>query len=96
MNRILVVSLLLPGSVVWDVAADEKSKDAKPAIVLPKDAKTVVLSYDPGAGGFVRKGEVPHLMIQADGRVTVTSVFDGTKKEGSLTAELSDKVAKGK
>jgi hypothetical protein len=72
-------------------AQDKKADDAKPAIVLPKDSSTVVLSYDPGAGGFIRKGEAPYLKIQADGRVTVTSLLDGSKKESKLTAkELDD------
>lgn len=61
--------------------------DKKPAIVLPKDGKTVVLSYDPGAGGFIRKGEAPHLKIQADGKVVVTNLHDGTQKESKLTAK---------
>jgi hypothetical protein len=58
---------------------------------LPKDPKAVVLSFDPGAGGFIRKGEAPYLKIQADGQVTVTSLFDGSKMEGKLTPkELQD------
>jgi hypothetical protein len=72
------------------VRADDKKEEPKP-IALPKDSKTVVLSYDPGAGGIVRKGEAPYLKIQADGQVTVTSVFNGTKTEAKLTAkELDD------
>jgi hypothetical protein len=68
-----------------------RADDAKPAIVLPKDAKVIVISYDPGAGGFIRKGEAPYLKIQADGQVTVTSVHNGMKKEGKLTVkELED------
>lgn len=72
------------------IAAQEKKDDAKP-IVLPKDPKAIVLTYDPGAGGFIRKGEAPYLRIQADGQVTVTNLHDGTKKESKLTAkELED------
>jgi hypothetical protein len=73
-------------------AEDKKPDDKKPAIVLPKDPKAVVLTYDPGAGGFVRKGEAPYLKIQADGQVTVVSVFDGSKKEGKLTEKELDEV----
>src|SRR4051812_25363171 len=62
-------------------AKDTKGGDAKAAITLPKDPGAVVLRYDPGAGGFIRKGPPPYLKIQADGRVTVTSLFDGSKKE---------------
>jgi hypothetical protein len=78
------------GSVVR--AEDKKADDKKPAIVLPKDPRTVVLTYDPGAGGFVRKGAMPQLKIQADGQVTVVSPFDGTKKEGKLTAKELDEL----
>jgi hypothetical protein len=53
-----------------------------------------VLTYDPGAGGFKRKGEAPYLKIQADGSVTVVSVFDGSKKEGKLTAKELDELLK--
>jgi glucose/arabinose dehydrogenase len=57
----------------------------------PKDPKAVVLTYDPGAGGFIRKGQPPYLRIQADGQVTVTDLHDGSIKEGKLTAkELED------
>ena len=66
-------------------AGDPKAEVSKPGIVLPKDPKAVVLSYDPGAGGFIRKGPPPNLQIQADGRVTVTNLFDGSKKESKLT-----------
>src|SRR5207253_7295626 len=52
-----------------DKKPDDKKDDKKPAIVLPKDPKAVVLTYDPGAGGFIRKGEAPYLKIQADGQV---------------------------
>jgi len=77
-----------------DKRADEKKDDKKPAIVLPKDPKTVVLTYDPGAGGIVRKGEAPHLKIQADGSVTVVNVIDGTKKEGKITAKELEELLK--
>jgi hypothetical protein len=84
--RSVALLIILTGSGL----AEEK----KPAIVLPKDGKTVVLSYDPGAGGFIRKGEAPYLKIQADGTVIVTNVFDGTKKEAKLTPkELEDLLA---
>jgi hypothetical protein len=73
-------------------AGDKKSDDKKPAIVLPKDPKAVVITYDPGAGGFIRKGEAPYLKIQADGQVTVTNLHDGTKKEGKLTAKELDEL----
>jgi hypothetical protein len=59
----------------------------KAVIVLPKDPKAVVLSYDPGAGGFIRKGAPPYLKIQADGKVTVTNLVDGSEKESKLTAK---------
>jgi hypothetical protein len=64
-----------------------KASAAKAAIVLPKDPKAVVLSYDPGAGGFVRKGASPYLRIQANGQVTVTNLLNGTKKESKLTVK---------
>jgi hypothetical protein len=68
-----------------------RGDDANPAIVLPKDSKEVVISYDPGAGGFVRKGEAPYLKIQADGQLVVTNLHDGSKKEAKLTVkELED------
>lgn len=67
--------------------ADPNAGGAKPEIVLPKDPKAMVLSYDPGAGGFIRKGTAPYLKIQADGQVTVTSLIDGSKKESKLTAK---------
>jgi hypothetical protein len=68
--------------------ADEKKKDdAKLAIELPMDPKAVVLSYDPGAGGFIRKGAAPYLKIQADGQVIVTNLFDGSTKDRKLTAK---------
>src|SRR5712691_4914013 len=61
------------------------------APVAPKeDPKAVVLSYDPGAGGFIRKGPPPYLRIQADGQVTVTNLLDGSKKESKLTAKQLD------
>jgi hypothetical protein len=73
-------------------AEDKKPDDKKPAIVLPRDPKAVVITYDPGAGGFVRKGEAPYLRIRADGQVTVTDLLDGTKKEGKLTAKELDEL----
>lgn len=86
-HRCLLVAIL----VVW-FAGPTWADDKKPAIVLPKDPQAVVLTYDPGAGGFVRKGEAPYLKIQADGKVTVTNLFDGTKKEGKLTAKELDEL----
>lgn len=73
-------------------AGDKKPDDKKPAVVLPKDPKAVVLTYDPGAGGFVRKGDAPYLRVQADGQVTVVSVFDGSKTEGKLTPKELDEL----
>ena len=75
-----------------DKAGEKKADGSKEAIVLPKDPKTVVLSYDPGAGGFVRKGPPPYLQIQADGKVTLTNLFDGSKKESKLTAKELDEL----
>jgi hypothetical protein len=66
-------------------ASDDTKTDEKSAIVLPKDPKAVVISYDPGAGGFVRKGPAPYLRIHADGAVVVTNLFNGAKKESNLT-----------
>jgi hypothetical protein len=66
-------------------ASSGAAGDPKPGIVLPKDPTAVVVTFDPGAGGFVRKGPPPYLRIQADGRVHVTSPFDGSKKESKLT-----------
>ena len=78
--------------VSLETSAQDKKAD-EPKIVLPKDAKAVVISYDPGAGGFVRKGEAPYLKIQADGSVTVTDLHNGAKKETMLTVkELDDLV----
>jgi hypothetical protein len=89
---LMIVLALLAGGIGW-LAADPRADDARPEIVLPKDPKAVVLSYDPGAGGFVRKGAPPYLSIQADGQVTVVNLFDGSKKEAKLTAkELDDLV----
>jgi|GEM_PF-5499192 len=87
-RRCALVAILAIG---W-LAAPTWAEDKKPAIILPKDPKAVVLTYDPGAGGFVRKGEAPYLKIQADGKVTVTNLFDGTKKEGKLTAKELDEL----
>jgi len=83
---------LLTAFVALGLADDKKPDDKKPAIVLPRDPKAVVLTFDPGAGGFVRKGEAPQLKIQADGQVTVVSPHDGTKKEGKLTAQELDEL----
>ncbi len=84
----LIAAVLAAGAASW--AQDKKADEPKP-IVLPKDPKAVVLSYDPGAGGFIRKGEAPYLKIQGDGSVTVTNLHDGAKKEAKLTAkELDD------
>jgi hypothetical protein len=87
---LVVFSLVLLAGVAVCGAAEKKADDPKAPIGLPKDPKAVVLSYDPGAGGFVRKGEPPYLKIQADGQVTVTNLHDGSKKEGKLTAKELD------
>ena len=73
-------------------AQDKKADD--PKVVLPKDAKAVVISYDPGAGGFIRKGEAPYLKIQADGSVTVTNLHNGEKKEAKLAAKELDELVR--
>jgi len=93
-NPRCVVVVLLSASLIaaWGelasrASAQEKKPDAAAKIVLPKDPKAVVLSYDPGAGGFIRKGAPPYLKILADGQVTVTSVFDGSQKEAKLTSK---------
>lgn len=98
--RIKMPSLFRPAALsallalVLGVArADEPRKD-EVKIVLPKDSSAVVISYDPGAGGFVRKGEAPFLKIQADGRVTVTNLHDGSKKESKLTVKELDDLLK--
>jgi hypothetical protein len=71
--------------------APAPKEEPKSEIVLPKDPKATVITYDPGAGGFIRKGEAPYLRIQADGTVTVTNLHDGARKEAKLTAkELDD------
>ncbi len=80
--------LLLPMLALALIAAPASADDTK--IVLPKDAKTVVISYDPGAGGFIRKGEAPYLKILADGSVTVTDLHKGTKTEAKLAAKDLD------
>jgi hypothetical protein len=86
-----VVAAMSTHNLLIAAPVPKDGKDEAPAIALPKDPKAIVLSFDPGAGGFVRKGEAPYLKIQADGQVTVTSLFDGTKKETKLTAkELDD------
>lgn len=82
LSAIVLVTILIALPNVR--AADD---DPKPAITLPKDPKAVVLSFDPGAGGFVRKGPAPYLKVQADGQVTVTNLFDGSVKESKLTAK---------
>jgi hypothetical protein len=82
----------LVAATVHAAGGDKKGDDPKTPIALPKDPKTVVLSYDPGAGGFVRKGEPPYLKIQADGTVTVTNLHDGSKKEAKLTAKELDEL----
>lgn len=77
-----------------DKPGAKKEKDeASAQIALPKDPKAVVLSYDPGAGGFIRKGPPPYLEILANGQVTVTNLHTGMKKESKLTdKELKDLV----
>jgi hypothetical protein len=85
---------LLAGIAGWlcslsfaaDPAGGDKAGDPKPKIVLPKDPMALVVTYDPGAGGFIRKGPAPYLKIQADGQVLVTNLHDGSKKEAKLTA----------
>src|SRR5262249_22049962 len=52
----------------------------------------VVLSYDPGAGGFIRKGPPPYLQILANGVVIVTNLHDGARKESKLTAKQLDEL----
>jgi hypothetical protein len=88
----LLAALAFFGLPAASRSDDKKPDDKKPAIVLPKDPKAVVLTYDPGAGGFVRKGEAPYLKVQANGQVTVVNLFDGTKKEGTLTAKELDEL----
>jgi hypothetical protein len=78
--RFVVLSALLA-----PLACAAGAGDPKAEVVLPKDPAAVVLTYDPGAGGFVRKGPPPYLKIQADGAVTVTSLVDGSKKEAKLS-----------
>ncbi|MBI3821427.1 MAG: hypothetical protein HY289_01980 [Planctomycetes bacterium] len=88
--RLFVLSPLVAAVIVLaSSAGDQKADEPKP-IEFPKDAKAVVLSYDPGAGGFIRKGEPPYLKIQADGSVTVTNLHDGAKKEAKLTPKQLD------
>jgi hypothetical protein len=92
--RLPIAVLIAPiflGLLVHAAPAPKDSKGEAKSIALPKDPKAVVLSYDPGAGGFIRKGEAPYLKIQADGQITVTSMIDGSKKETKVTAkELDD------
>ena len=86
---------LLAGSVAWlsSVVAEQPAGDKKLVIVLPKDPSAVVITFDPGAGGFKRKAPPPYLKIQADGQVTVVSPYDGSKKESKITTkELEDLV----
>jgi hypothetical protein len=88
-GSIVLLAVLVGWACVPSLADDKKAKDAKTdeaKIVLPKDPKAIVLSYDPGAGGFIRKGEAPHLKIQADGQVFVVNPHDGVKKEAKLPA----------
>ncbi len=88
---IILAGLLVAGGLAPGSRGADRNADAKKEVVLPKDAKVVVVSYDPGAGGFVRKGPPPFLQIRADGRVLVTNLHDGTRKEGKLTArQLQD------
>src|SRR5437879_4876114 len=87
LRTVALVSLLaLLAAVLGRSPGDSRAAGSKPAITLPQDSQAVVLSYDPGAGGFLRKGPPPYLKIQADGQVTVCSPFDGSKKESKLTA----------
>jgi hypothetical protein len=84
----IVVFVALPALLAGGASggnAPAWAGDPKPAITLPDDPKAVVLSYDPGNGGFVRKGPPPYLAIRADGRVLVTSPFDGSRKDSKLT-----------
>jgi hypothetical protein len=86
----LIGSIGCLGSPCWagdPAKRGPKTGDLKAAIVLPKDPQAVVLTFDPGAGGFVRKGPPPYLRIQANGRVTVTNLLDGSKKESKLTVK---------
>jgi hypothetical protein len=84
----LIVLALVVGLGSGPAAADQKADPPpKAPIVLPKDPKAAVLTYDPGANGFIRKGPPPYLLIQADGSVIVTNVFDGARKEGKLTPD---------
>jgi hypothetical protein len=86
----LCVSIVIACASVMRGAPAPK-EEPKSDIVLPKDPKATVITYDPGAGGFIRKGEAPYLRVQADGTVTVTGLHDGSKKEAKLTAkELDD------
>ena len=85
-----VLLALLTSGVGW--AGSQQPGDPKAPVALPKDPKAVVLSYDPGAGGFVRKGPPPYLRIQADGQVTVTNLHDGSQKETKLTAKELDEL----
>src|ERR1700722_18054886 len=90
-STIALITLLTALGTTAPAKADTKDGDKKLEIVLPKDPKGVVLTFDPGANGFVRKGEPPYIKIQADGQVFVTNVFNGTKTEGKLTPkELED------
>jgi hypothetical protein len=84
--------LLLPILGLVLIAASSSADE--PKIVLPKDAKAAVVSYDPGAGGFIRKGEAPYLKILADGSVTITDLHSGTKTEAKLAAKELDALLK--
>ena len=89
--NVLAIVILSCLVVALGIMAQERNPN-EPKIVLPKDAKAVVISYDPGAGGFIRKGEAPYLKIQADGSVTVTGLHDGVKKEAKLSAQELDEL----
>ena len=87
MRKFKLWSMALVALLAAQIGGSAGPKDDPKAIALPKDPKAVVLSYDPGAGGFIRKGPPPYLKIQADGNVTVTSLFDGSTKETKLTPD---------
>jgi hypothetical protein len=77
---------LLTCAYAWTQVADEpKAGDARGAIVLPKDPKAVVVTFDPGPNGIRRKGPAPYLSIPADGQVYVTGWLDESKKETKPT-----------
>jgi len=89
--RVIPAIVILSAGLVASLAVSAQEKKAEePKVVLPKDATAIVISYDPGAGGFIRKGEAPYLKIQADGSVTVTNLHTAVKKETKLTAKALD------